>query len=54
MNYTLQTAQAKAIISSRGGELLSLQSSDGLEYVKRYDWKYSVEILSGIYKELCQ
>lgn len=33
MNYTLQTAQAKAIISSKGGELLSLQSSDGLEYV---------------------
>lgn len=40
MNYTLQTAQAKAIISSRGGELLSLQSSDGLEYVWQGDPAY--------------
>ena len=35
-------------------ELRKKMASDGLEYVKRYDWKYSVEILSGIYKELCQ
>ena len=35
-------------------ELRKRMASDGLEYVKRYDWKYSVEILSGIYKELCQ
>jgi len=40
MNYTLQTAQAKAIISSKGGELLSLQSSDGLEYVWQGDPAY--------------
>ena len=40
MNYTLTSLQAKAVISSTGGELLSFQSDDGLEYVWQGDPTY--------------
>ena len=40
MNYTLTSSQAKAVISSKGGELLSFQSDDGLEYVWQGDPAY--------------
>ena len=40
MNYTLTSTQAKATISSKGGELLSFQSKDGLEYVWQGDPTY--------------
>ena len=40
MNYTLTSSQAKAVISSKGGELLSFQSDDGLEYVWQGDPTY--------------
>lgn len=40
MNYTLQNNHAKAIISSKGGELLSFQLTDGSEYVWQGDPTY--------------
>lgn len=35
-------------------ELRERMSGEGIEYVKRYDWKYSVECLSRVYRELIQ
>ena len=35
-------------------ELRERMSGEGIEYVKRYDWKYSVECLSQVYRELIQ